>query len=186
MRFFVALEIPDNSRSQIQTLQYKLITIVPNLRLTDPPKLHLTIAFIGEQPDRLQSQLTELIKNSTLGIPSFSITPAIIDGFPNLHHPLTLFLGVKGDLDKLLVLRERIKDGLVNLGIIIDERRFVPHIAIGKLSQINISPNQETEIQQLILDSHFDSININSVKLFQSLPEADFHRHNTLAEINLI
>lgn len=185
MRFFVALEIPETSRSQIQAVQAELSQIIPSLRLTDPEKLHLTIAFIGEQSDTLTEDLVSLINRSTQGINSFSITPAIIDGFPNIHSPHTLFLGVTGDLDKLLVLRERIKDGLVNLGIDIDERRFVPHIAIGKLSENKISPSEESQIQELVLKTDFDSISTHSIKLFQSLPEENFHRHNTLAEINL-
>lgn len=184
MRFFIALEIPEESKIQLKAVQQKLHQLIPQTRLTDPDKLHLTLAFIGEHPDELQGQLTEIMRKAASGIPSFEITPAYLDGFPNIHHPHTLWAGVKGDIDKLLIIRERIKDGLTTLNLAIDDRRFTPHIAIGKLNNFKIPPELEVELEK-IMATHFDPIQITSIKLFESIPEEGFHTHNTLAEVKL-
>ncbi|OGE36894.1 2'-5' RNA ligase [Candidatus Daviesbacteria bacterium RIFCSPLOWO2_01_FULL_43_38] len=208
MRFFIALEIPTDSRQQLETVQQELEQIIPGIRLTNNGKLHLTIAFIGEQPDKLQGDLTQVLQKAAQGISPFSITPAYIDGFPSLHHTHTFWVGVKGDTDKLMVLRERIKDGLISLGLDIDERRYVPHIAIGKMNNnFSLQPDQENKLQALMMDN-FEPIQITSIKLFESIPEeparialpeaaaslqagtqsvagGGFHTHNTLAEIPL-
>src|SRR3989344_6744344 len=132
MRYFIALEIPTESQKELEDVQAKLADLIPQARLTDPAKLHLTLAFIGEQSDTLKDSLIDVIRNSVSGIPPFEITPAYIDGFPDIHEPHTILVRVKGDIDKLLLIRERIKDGLQELRLMVDERRFAPHIAIGK------------------------------------------------------
>jgi|SRR3989344_4786038 len=185
MRFFIALEIPSQNLLQFQAIQSSLSKLIPQVKLTDLDKIHLTLAFLGEQPDELRDGLTEIIKNAVKNIPAFVVTPAYIDGFPNIHHPQVLWVGVKGDIDKILLIREKIKDGLEQLHLSVDERRFIPHISIAKTNQdFVLSKDLETNLQQLMTE-HFDPISITSIKLFESVPDGTFHTHNTLAEINL-
>lgn len=184
MRFFIALEIPENSKLQLESVQQKLKDLIPPVRLTDPTKLHLTLAFVGEEPDSLKDSLTEVIKNSVSNIPSFELTPAYIDGFPDIHEPQTIWVGVKGDIDKLLLIRERIKDGLKDLGLLVDERRFTPHIAIAKIRDFHLDSRTENSLAG-IMGKEFDPIKITRIKLFDSVADEGFHKHNTLAEIKL-
>ena len=185
MRFFIALEIPDTSKKQLEQVQQKLKQIIPEVRLTDSEKVHLTLAFVGEQNNSLVNDLIAIIQKAVQEIAPFEVTPAYIDGFPELHHPQVFWVGVKGDIDKILLIRERIKDGLVNLHLPTDERRFIPHISIAKINK-NFSINSDTEESlQKIMTQSFDPIKISSIKLFESIPDHGFHRHNTLAEISL-
>lgn len=185
MRFFIALEIPEQSKEQLSQVQAKLAGLIPHFKRTDPDKLHLTITFIGEQPDSMVAPLTEIITKSVDQIPPFSMTPAYLDGFPTLHHAKIVWVGVKGDIDKLFIIRERIKDGLVKLNLDTDERRFIPHIALGKVSNFILSPTQEMEFEKIELQK-FEPIKVGSIKLFESVPDKGLHSHNTLAEIKLI
>jgi 2'-5' RNA ligase len=184
MRFFIALHVPPENQLEIKLIQQEILKILPGIRLTEPEKLHVTIAFIGEQPEQMQFGLEQIMKQAVIDIPSFELTPGYIDGFPSLHHPHTLWLGVKDDVDKLFILRERIKDGLSQLNEPVDQRRYVPHIAIAKLDDLQISQAQERQLEK-IMQRKFQPIKVTSVKLFESLPEHAFHKHNTLAEIQL-
>lgn len=185
MRFFIALEIPNENIAQFQSIQASLHTLIPQAKLTNFDKVHLTLAFLGEQMDNLQPKLVEIIQKAVVGISSFEITPAYLDGFPNLHHPHILWVGVKGDIDKLLIIRERIKEGLEDLHLPIDERRFTPHITIAKFKKdFQIDRNLEVELEKIMTLS-FDPIGITSIKLFESVPNEGFHKHNTLAEVEL-
>lgn len=184
MRFFVALEIPPESRRDLEEVQEELKQLFPQIRLTDNDKLHLTIAFVGDQPDDLKKPLVNALKKAAADQASFEVTPAYIDGFPHLHTARTLWVGVKGDIDKLFVIRERVKDELVSLGLDVDERRYVPHIAVGKIHGMNLTPAQE-EVLEKMMNKTFQPIRITSLKLFESVPEEGFHKHNTLAEIPL-
>ncbi|MDO8638145.1 MAG: hypothetical protein Q7R43_01105 [Candidatus Daviesbacteria bacterium] len=67
-----------------------------------------------------------------------------------------------------------------------EDRRYIPHIAVGKVnSNYILSEHQEARLQEMAVRKDFESINIVSIKLFESIPEEGFHRHNTLAEIPL-
>ncbi|MBI2011445.1 RNA 2',3'-cyclic phosphodiesterase [Candidatus Daviesbacteria bacterium] len=184
MRFFIALEIPEESKQELKVIQSQIKEIIPQVRLTDNDKLHLTITFIGEQPENLKDKLIELINNSVVDISPFIVTPALIDGFPNIHNPKILWIGIKGDIDKILLIRERIKDSLASLNLDVDIRRFIPHIAVAKVTNFKISKLQEAQIQK-IMQKEFEPIKVKSIKLFESVPNLGFHKHNTLAEIFL-
>lgn len=184
MRFFVALDLPKESRNELKEVQEKLKPLIPQAKFTDPEKLHLTIAFVGEEPDQLKDKLIRVMESSAQGIPPFTVTPSYIDGFPHLHSANTLWVGVKGDIDKLYELRHHIKDGLSSLGLPVDQRRFVPHIAIAKLNHFRLRNDVEKQFEN-IMSGYFSPITVSSVKLFESVPEHGFHRHNTLAEIQL-
>lgn len=56
MRFFIALEIPRENLAQLKSIQTKLHTLIPQARLTDLDKIHLTLAFMGEQPDYIKKK----------------------------------------------------------------------------------------------------------------------------------
>lgn len=185
MRFFIALEIPKENLAQFKSIQDNLNKLIPQAKLTDLNKIHLTLAFIGEQPDNLKERLNQVIKDAAKGISSFEVTPAYIDGFPNIHNPFVLWVGVKGDIDKVLLIREGVKDGLESLHLPVDERRFTPHITIAKLNN-NFHINRELEVNlEKIMAIPFTPIKITSIKLFESLAQEGFHQHNTLAEVQL-
>lgn len=184
MRFFIALEIPENSQLQIKVIQNQLLEIFPNVRLIDHNKLHLTIAFLDDLPENLTPQLTEVIHHAVAEIEPFEVTPAYIDGFPSLHHAHILWMGFKGDLDKLFLIRERIKDSLYTMDIHIDDRRYTPHVAIAKAKPFQMTPDQEEHLQR-IAQIPIDPIKVTSIKLFESIPNHGLHKHNTLAEVKL-
>lgn len=184
MRFFIALDIPPASEQQIVDIQNKLRTIVPGLSLTYPEKFHLTLAFVGEQPEELKDELINVLQNSARGISPFSVTPCCLDGFPHFHNANVLWLGVKGEIDKLIKIRHHIKDGLTQLGLDTDSRRFIPHIAIAKASDLKISFEQEKKLEEIIPEN-LEPILVSAIKLYESIPSQGLHEHNTLAEIKL-
>lgn len=186
MRYFIALEIPEDCRRQILEVQNRLKSLIPEVKLTDNNKLHLTLAFIGEQSDEMKKNLTDILRKAAEGIKAFEVTPAYLDGFPTLDHAHTFWVGVKGEIDKLYVIRERIKDGLNDLGFDTDERRYVPHIAIAKINNTFVmDEGAQKELEEFMLNNNFQPIEITALKLFESIPEEGFHRHNTLAEVPL-
>lgn len=185
MRFFIALELPEQSKEELKNVQDQLQRLVPSLRLTDPENLHLTIAFVGEQHDNLKDELAEIMRKAAEGIPPFTVIPSYLDGFPHLHTAHILWVGVKEDIDKLYELRHHIKDGLNYLNLPVDQRRFVPHIAIAKVKDFNLDPETEKKFEE-IMSFNFSPIQVSSIKLFESVPDEGFHHHNTLAEIKLV
>lgn len=185
MRFFIALEIPEENKQELLEVQNLIKQVIPEVKLTSNSNLHLTIAFIGEQEESFKDSLIEVIKKAAFEIPPFEVTPAYLDGFPHMHTAKILWIGIKGDTDKLYLLRHRIKDGLISLNLDVDERRYTPHIAVGKVKDFKLKDFQEKRLQE-IMSENFSPIKVSSVKLFESIPKHGFHTHSTLSEIPLI
>ncbi len=186
MRFFIALEIPSENLPAFQSIQQSLHTLIPQSKITDVSKIHLTLAFLGEQDPDLKEKLVQIIQKAVQGISQFKVTPAYIDGFPTLHNPNILWVGVKGDIDKIILIREGIKDGLESLNLPVDARRFIPHITIAKLNgKFHINRDLEINLEKIMTKNPLEPIKISSIKLFESVPNEGFHKHNTLAEIKL-
>lgn len=184
MRFFIALDIPEESTEQIIDIQNKLKQILPDVNLTYPEKFHLTLAFVGEQPEDLKPALIEVLKKAAQVVEPFSVIPCCLDGFPHFQTAHVLWLGVKGEIDKLIKIRHHIKDGLVQLNLDTDSRRFIPHIAIAKARDLKITFEQEGLLEKIVPEN-LDPIKVSAIKLYESIPSEGFHEHNTLAEIEL-
>lgn len=73
MRLFIALEIPSENILQFQDIQAKLHTLIPQVRITALGKIHLTLTFLGEQPDEFKEKLIQIIRDAVQGISSFEV-----------------------------------------------------------------------------------------------------------------
>src|SRR5688572_9145173 len=51
MRLFIAIELPEAPRHRLVKMQERVRAVAPNLSLTRPENLHLTLKFLGEVPD---------------------------------------------------------------------------------------------------------------------------------------
>lgn len=185
MRFFIALEITDENRAQLLHIQHEVGKLLPHVKLTNISKFHLTLAFVGDQPDTSKEKLIETMSRAVDQISPFSVIPSFIGGFPHLHNCNVLWVGVNGETDKLIVIQERIQTDLAYLHLPTDNRPFTPHITIAKQSGLRVDRELQDKLQK-IMQAHFDPILVNSIKLFESVPDQGFHTHNTLAEIRLI
>ena len=52
-------------------------TLIPQAKITDPAKVHLTLAFLGEQNPEIKDKLVEIIEQSAKDISLFEVTPAV-------------------------------------------------------------------------------------------------------------
>ena len=101
--------------------------------------------------DLPKNNLIQILQEAAKGILPFKVTPSYIDGFPHLHSANTLWIGINGEIDELYKLRHHIKDGLQSLNLPVDQRRFVPHIAIAKLgNDFELSESVEKRLEELM------------------------------------
>lgn len=121
MRLFVALELPASVRPQLAQLQFPARLI----RWTPPDQFHLTLAFLGEQPEH---QL-HAICNSLQQV-QFKPFELCCDGAGFFPHG-ALWLSVMHSTE-LMQLQQRIARTLEHRAIRFEHRRFHPHITLGR------------------------------------------------------
>jgi 2'-5' RNA ligase len=130
MRLFFAVELPAEVRSALG--QLRPASAGPEYRWSDSSLLHVTLAFLGEQPEealpgleRIGAEAASASTASTLrlGQPGF---------FGSRAAPRVLWLGLDGDLGALQALQTRLDRGLREAGFQLEERPFSPHITLAR------------------------------------------------------
>ena len=130
MRLFFAVELPPDAQRVLGRL--KPVDATADYRWVDPSLLHLTLAFLGEQPpeslDVLQRVGTAAASSSARGV----LRLGHAGQFGSKRAPRVLWVDVAGDLEALLGIQARLDQALGEAGFPTEERAFRPHITLAR------------------------------------------------------
>jgi 2'-5' RNA ligase len=96
------------------------------------PRLHLTVKFLGEQPEREADRLRETLHPVVARHPALSLAIGGLGAFPNLQSPRVVWMGVERD-PRLELLHHDVESICGALGHDVDGRAFRPHITLGRV-----------------------------------------------------
>lgn len=132
IRTFIAVELPQSLKADIQELQDTLKQEGLHLRWVRPQNIHLTLKFLGnidvKKIPGITNTLTQAVRSQT----AFSLTPQGLGFFPNLKNPKVMWIGVGGDTAELMALQRSIDQALDVLGFAKEKRPFKGHLTIGR------------------------------------------------------
>lgn len=135
MRLFVALEPPDEVRAALASWASGAVGADPELRLVIPGALHVTLAFLGEQPDDAPGRLAPVLARALGRVrepPSDLHVDAPLWLAPRRPHVLTV--AVADPSGRLAELRERVAGACAGaLGWEDEERPFRPHVTVARV-----------------------------------------------------
>ncbi len=126
MRLFVALDLPETVRQRLAMLQAGL----PNARWIRAENLHVTLRFIGEVEEHRAQDLDSAL--SRIEAPAFDLTLVGVDFFGPDRKPQSL-LAVVERSDPLQFLRDKVDRAVAAAGLGLDDRKFRPHVTLGRL-----------------------------------------------------
>lgn len=140
MRLFVALDLDDNIRSRIARFLDRVQGFAPEARWVRPDSLHVTLKFVGEQPE---AQVDE-IKRELAGIEAdhFDVNVRGYGFFPSPRAPRVFWIGIDGG-SRLTALAETVDSKLVPLQIPKEEHAYSPHLTLARSAGASGSPRQQ-------------------------------------------
>ena len=94
-------------------------------------RLHLTMEFLGEQPESGVPELTAALSRAIERHAPVSLALHGLGAFPNLRAPNIVWMGVEAD-PKLELLQHDLARVCSELGYELDARAFRPHITLGR------------------------------------------------------
>jgi RNA 2',3'-cyclic 3'-phosphodiesterase len=133
MRTFIAIEIPSEIKSALTALQTQLRRAGAEVRWEKPENMHMTLNFLGEVDER---RIVEVEKACVLSAAEFQPFTLSLNGtgvFPNEGQPRVLWAGLSGDVGNVVEMHRRLDDRLAPIGFKRDEKKFHPHLTIGRL-----------------------------------------------------
>ncbi len=129
MRLFLALDIDAAIRERIGRFVEGVSNFAPEARWVEPESLHVTLKFVGEQPD----QAVEEIKRA-LATVSAAPTETRFCGygfFPTVKSARVFWIGIEAGI-QLAALASAIDEQMASLGIAKEPRPFSPHLTLAR------------------------------------------------------
>jgi RNA 2',3'-cyclic 3'-phosphodiesterase len=139
MRIFVALDIDDAIRERISRFVEDVRNFAPEARWMKPESLHVTLKFIGEQPDAAIEQIKNVLS-------AIHATPPAIQFrgygfFPNPNSARVFWIGMNAG-PELAALAAAIDEKTAALGISREDRPYSPHLTIARAACGSGSPHR--------------------------------------------
>ncbi len=129
MRLFLALDIDDPIRERITRFIEGVRNFAPDARWARPESLHVTLKFIGEQPDAAVDKIRKALAD--VSIPTTEVQFRGYGFFPTPKSARVFWIGMESG-PQLAQLAAAIDDKMASLGIPKEDRAFSPHLTLAR------------------------------------------------------
>jgi 2'-5' RNA ligase len=188
IRSFIAIELPEEVKSGLRRLQAELkLPQHSFVKCVAPDGIHLTLKFLGNISPQKVAEITGVMEQASQAISPFQLQITELGAFPNMRQPRVLWVGIKGELDKLKAWQKRIDDGLVPLGFAKESRPFTPHLTLARVRD-NCSPEDRRSLGELVMKTPLEvdyALPVNSLNLMKSQLLPGGAVYSRLAEVKL-
>ena len=171
IRSFIAIELPDELKLGLSRLQAQLKRgEQPWVKWVDPYSIHLTLKFLGNIAINKTGEITRAMEEVAGGTSPFCLEVKNLGAFPNLRRVQVVWVGVSGEIDRMLQLQQGIESNLARLGFAPELRSFTPHLTLARLRD-RASLAERQEFGQLIASTRFEmtyAIEVGAISLMRS------------------
>jgi 2'-5' RNA ligase len=137
MRLFLALDIDDPICERITRFVDGVRNFFPDARWVKAESLHVTLKFIGEQPDDAVEKIKRALKD--ISAAPTEITFRGYGFFPTPKSARVFWIGMEPG-PQLVQLAAAIDERMANLGIKKEDRAFSPHLTLARAAGGSGSP----------------------------------------------
>jgi len=167
MRSFIAINLPDTVKADIEAIIDRLGPAGPPARWVPATNLHLTVKFLDEITAEQVQPITDAIARAGTGTPPFEIRLGGFGVFPNERKARVFWIAIESGFDILRPLARTIDDQLAELGFAREERPFSAHITLARLR--DPGPADRLVKAASHVDYHSDPIPVTQIDLMRSI-----------------
>ena len=134
IRSFLAIDPPEEVLRGIDAVQRRQRKLVEgDIRWVRPEGIHLTLKFFGDIFASDVANIAAVVEKATERERPFSFVVGGAGVFPDPHRPRVLWLGMNGDVERLLVFQRGLDQALHEIGFPREERPFRPHLTMARI-----------------------------------------------------
>lgn len=134
-RLFIALALPESWRRELALGQEQLASRRDRVNWVRPEHLHLTLRFLGDTEEERISHLDAALEE----LAARQRAPRLVLGEPGFFgppsSPRVLWVGVRGELDKVKTLVHQMERALKALGFPAADHAFKAHLSLGRVKR---------------------------------------------------
>jgi 2'-5' RNA ligase len=143
-RLFFAIELPQDIRNDLAPAAMSLRDLGAHIRPVGRGSFHLTLLFLGEQPEDI---LPDLKAMGSLAVSA--ARPSQVALGPPGFFPRVSFLTLTGEIETLAMISHALKESSRDYLERPEERPFQAHITVARHKQ-NIRPQEKARIGQIL------------------------------------
>ncbi|ABK18207.1 RNA 2',3'-cyclic phosphodiesterase [Syntrophobacter fumaroxidans] len=133
IRTFIAVDLPSPVQAVLERFERELRKADATVAWIRPDRIHLTLKFLGNvAPERIPA-LREALESVSRTVSPFRLQAAGCGAFPTIRQMRVIWVGLRGDADRLGDLKQKIEAATVPLGFESEDRPFKPHLTLGRV-----------------------------------------------------
>lgn len=142
LRLFVAIELPGEVLTALNTLQHELQrdAALARLRWVRPEGIHLTLKFLGAVPAELKPDIEAAVSRAVVDVAPIELRLGKLGTFGTKRTPRVLWVDVAGDVERLSKLQAQVEHEMAQLRFATENRRFSPHLTL-----VRVPPERASE-----------------------------------------
>lgn len=133
MRAFLAVEIPNEIKDFLKSLQDKLCRSGADVKWVAPDNIHLTLKFLGEIQDKQTKVVSDVMEEVCPAYDDFIIALGELGAFPRLTSPRTIWVGLSRGGEDAVRLAGQLNERLSLFGVPKEKKEFSPHLTIARV-----------------------------------------------------
>lgn len=184
-RTFIAVEAVDGVHAKAQTAIERLRPHIANVKWVEPENLHWTLQFLGDLKDEELAEACRRIQKVVAQVEPFSMTAAGVGAFPQVDRPRVLWLGAAEGSEPFCELQSAIEKNLEGMGFRGENRRFVPHLTLGRVGPGGGSAKQFVEELNDVSNFAGGQMFVDEVVVYSSEPQRSGPKYTPLAHLKL-
>lgn len=130
IRAFIAVEIAPDTITRIGAVIERLKPRSAAIRWVGAGNFHLTLKFLGNIDESQIEPIGAALFDALHLFPRLTINAKGLGVFPNPRRPRVLWVGLVGN--EIVSLQAKVELALTPLGIAPEEKKFTPHLTIGR------------------------------------------------------
>lgn len=171
LRCFLAIELSAALQGAIRksTSEARRMLGAEIIRWVPEASVHLTLKFLGDTAPTSVEQIGAVLQSRVPRYKPFSVELRGMGAFPHIKRARVLWIGLEAP-PSLAALQRDLDAATSRLGYISDDRRFSPHLTIGRVRQ-HVSSADLQRIRQALEENpigHVGTLEVDAVHLFES------------------
>lgn len=148
LRLFIAIELSPQQRREVALLQGTNRHKIKGVRWVRPEQLHLTLKFLGDTNIDHINKIKIAMDESAASFRQFQVNYGGCGVFPTVQKARVIWVGLKDGKTEIENLFQLLDLALTNRGFKQENRRFKPHLTIGRITRFL----PEHTIEQILSD----------------------------------
>lgn len=153
LRLFIAFDAPQEVKLEAAAIQDKLRQAQADVSWERREKLHCTVKFLGDTASDIVPSIEVALSQIGQTTPPFTVRYRGTGCFPGKRDPRILWLGIENPDGRLDLLFMHIERAMFNLGFTREDRRFHPHVTLGRVRSRRNQGNLLEMLETVTFDS---------------------------------